>query len=202
VTPLVVVILAAMWVLVLVPPLLRSRSEGRPSTSIGSFRRQLATLSRTQPDPRSAMRSLNRAVVPMHPPPAGRRPVSGYAHGPPPARARTAYEQPVYESEYDDHSPAYRRPAARPMQPRSTASLGYGGRTTRADVRRRRTNVLFGLLALAAATAVGGFGLGVSALIAVHVLVDAVLVFYVYLLVQLRRAEEERAMRYAWSKAA
>ena len=28
------------------------------------------------------------------------------------------------------------------------------------------------------------------------------LVFSVYLLVQLRRAEEQRAMRYAWSKAA
>jgi len=35
-----------------------------------------------------------------------------------------------------------------------------------------------------------------------ELLVDAVLVFYVYLLVQLRRAEEERAMRDSWSKAA
>ena len=58
------------------------------------------------------------------------------------------------------------------------------------------------LLALASATAIGGFALGVSALVAVNLLVDAVLVFYVYLLVQLRRAEEQRAMRYAWSKAA
>ena len=75
-------------------------------------------------------------------------------------------------------------------------------RSGRADVRRRRLNVLVGLLAVAATTAIGGFGLGISALVAVNLLVDAILVFYIYLLVQLRRAEEERAMRDIWSQAA
>jgi len=75
-------------------------------------------------------------------------------------------------------------------------------RSGRADVRRRRLNVLMALLAVAAATAIGGFGLGISAMVGVNLLVDAILVFYVYLLVQLRRAEEERAMRDSWSKAA
>ena len=46
-TPLVLVILAVMWVLVLVPPLLRSRTDGRPNHSISSFQRQLRTLQRT-----------------------------------------------------------------------------------------------------------------------------------------------------------
>jgi hypothetical protein len=46
---LVVMILAVMWVLVLVPPLLRSRTDGRPSASISSFRRQLTTLGRAAP---------------------------------------------------------------------------------------------------------------------------------------------------------
>jgi hypothetical protein len=194
---LVVVILAAMWVLVLVPPLLRSRSEGRPSTSIGSFRRQLATLSRTSPDPRSAMRSLNRSVVPMRAPTMRR---SGYDV--PVRRAPTGYEQPMSQPEYDEYHPAgHGTPMTRRPRP-PVAPVGYSMRSSRADVRRRRQNVLFGLLALAAATALGGFGLGISSLIAVHLLVDALLVFYVYLLVQLRRAEEERAMRYAWSKAA
>ena len=108
-----------------------------------------------------------------------------------------------YHDEYDEHDqyPARRgyvaaRPIARPT-PRS-----YPVRSGRAEVRRRRQNVLFALIAVAAVTAIGGFGLGISALIAVHLLVDALLVFYVYLLVQLRRAEEQRAMRYAWSKAA
>jgi len=192
---LVVVILAAMWVLVLVPPLLRSRSEGRPSTSVGSFRQQLATLSRTGPDPRAA-RALQRSVVSMH---AAERRAADRNRG----RAPAAY----YYDEYDDYRPypaargqaatrAGRVPARRP------APMGYSVRSGRAEVRRRRQNVLFGLLAAAAVTAVAAFGFGISALIAVHLLIDALLVFYVYLLVQLRRAEEQRAMRYAWSKAA
>jgi hypothetical protein len=192
---LVVVILAAMWVLVLVPPLLRSRSEGRPSTSVGSFRQQLATLSRTGPDPRAA-RALQRSVVSMHA--ASRRAPAG-RH---PGRAQATY----YDG-YDDERP---HPAARGYTPtrvgrapaRRPAPIGYSVRSGRAEVRRRRQNVLFGLLAAAVVTALGAFAFGVSALIAVHLLVDALLVFYVYLLVQLRRAEEQRAMRYAWSKAA
>jgi hypothetical protein len=186
---LVVVILAAMWVLVLVPPLLRSRSEGRPSTSVGSFRQQLNTLSRTGPDPRAA-RALHRSAVSMHA--SGRRQVGD-------VRPLRGPVSPYYD-DYDDHPQTRGYAAARPIA-RPTTS-GYAVRSGRAEVRRRRQNVLFALLAAAAVTALGGFGLGISGLIAVHLLVDALLVFYVYLLVQLRRAEEQRAMRYAWSKAA
>ena len=191
----VVVILAAMWVLVLVPPLLRSRSEGRPSTSVGSFRQQLATLSRTGPDPRAA-RALQRSVVSMH---AAERRAADRNGG----RASAAY----YSDDYDDYRPypgARGQAASRAgrVPTRRPAPIGYSVRSGRAEVRRRRQNVLFGLLATAAVTALAGFGFGISALIAVHLLIDAVLVFYVYLLVQLRRAEEQRAMRYAWSKAA
>jgi hypothetical protein len=46
---LILVILALAWALVLIPPLLRSRSEGRPSQSVSHFRRQLNTLQRTRP---------------------------------------------------------------------------------------------------------------------------------------------------------
>jgi hypothetical protein len=114
---------------------------------------------------------------------------------------------PYYYDEYDDYRPypgAPGRAATRTgrVPARRPAPIGYSVRSGRAEVRRRRQNVLFGLLAAAAVTALAGFGFGISALIAVHLLVDAVLVFYVYLLVQLRRAEEQRAMRYAWSKAA
>jgi hypothetical protein len=183
---LVVVILAAMWVLVLVPPLLRSRSEGRPSTSVGSFRQQLATLSRTGPDPRAA-RALQRSA--MHPP-TGRQVAD--------VRPLRGPVSPYYD-DYDGHPQTRGYVAARPI---ARPARGYAVRSGRAEVRRRRQNVLFALLAAAAVTALGGFGLGISGLIAVHLLVDALLVFYVYLLVQLRRAEEQRAMRYAWSKAA
>jgi hypothetical protein len=200
VTPLIVVILAVAWIVVLVPPLLRSRSDGRPSTSIGSFRQQLATLSRTGPDRRSDVRPLNRPMgVPRGP---TRRPNVAGAPG------RLA-AVPRYEDGYDDHGGydyddrrAYGARPAMATRPGRPGPVGYSLRSGRADVRRRRLNVLVGLLAVAATTAIGGFGLGISALVAVNLLVDAILVFYVYLLVQLRRAEEERAMRQIWSQAA
>ena len=199
-TPLIVVILAVAWIVVLVPPLLRSRSDGRPSTSIGSFRQQLATLSRTGPDRGGVVRPLNRPMgVPRGP---ARRP------GTPGRSAAVA----GYEDDYDDrrsHGGGYdqvRPYGASPSRMSGygtrTAPVGYSMRSGRAEVRRRRLNVLVGLLAIAATTAIGGFALGISALVAVNLLVDAVLVFYIYLLVQLRRAEEERAIRSIWSQAA
>ena len=43
----VLAILGVMWVLVLLPPWLRGRREGRPGASISSFNRHLSTLRRT-----------------------------------------------------------------------------------------------------------------------------------------------------------
>lgn len=45
----VLIILAAVWAAVLVPPMLRSRRQGRPDTSVVSFRAQLSTLERATP---------------------------------------------------------------------------------------------------------------------------------------------------------
>lgn len=45
----VLVVLAGIWAAVLVPPMLRSRAEGRPADSIGNFRQQLRVLQRTGP---------------------------------------------------------------------------------------------------------------------------------------------------------
>lgn len=45
----VLIILAAVWVAVLVPPFVRSRREGRPDNSVVSFRAQLSTLERATP---------------------------------------------------------------------------------------------------------------------------------------------------------
>lgn len=48
-TLLVLVILGVMWLLVLLPPFLRSIRDGRPSDSVVSFRRQLTVLERATP---------------------------------------------------------------------------------------------------------------------------------------------------------
>lgn len=46
---LVLIILGTVWAAVLVPPILRSRREGRPDNSVVSFRAQLSTLERATP---------------------------------------------------------------------------------------------------------------------------------------------------------
>ena len=82
------------------------------------------------------------------------------------------------------------------------AGPGYSMRPSRAAVKRRRQNVLVTLAGAALVTGVIGFGLGSAPFMALNLVVDALLAFYVYLLVQLRRAEEQRALRYTWSNAA
>lgn len=46
-TIVVLLVLAAVWAAVLLPPALRARAEGTPADSIGSFRHQLSVLRRT-----------------------------------------------------------------------------------------------------------------------------------------------------------
>ena len=66
----VLLILAALWGAVLIPPALRARAEASPADSIGSFRRQLRILQRTAP-------GAVASVTAIHPPwpvsPAGGR---------------------------------------------------------------------------------------------------------------------------------
>lgn len=45
----VLIVLAVIWGAVLVPPMMRARSESRPADSIGNFRHQLSVLRRTGP---------------------------------------------------------------------------------------------------------------------------------------------------------
>ncbi|MGH9190576.1 MAG: hypothetical protein ACRD0Q_11185 [Acidimicrobiales bacterium] len=49
---LVLLVLAVIWAVVLIPPALRNRAEGRPGDSISAFHRQLAVLRRTGPTAR------------------------------------------------------------------------------------------------------------------------------------------------------
>ncbi|MFN8020582.1 MAG: hypothetical protein U0Q03_03545 [Acidimicrobiales bacterium] len=56
---------AAAWAAVLLPPLLRSRMENRPGSSVTDFRRQLSTLQRAVPTrSMTPMRSMARPLAP------------------------------------------------------------------------------------------------------------------------------------------
>lgn len=170
----VVVILALMWVLVLVPPLLRSRSDGRPSSSVVSFRRQLSTLGRANPMPyaRVPARPTPYRAAPGRSPYGG-QPFSSQGHGRP-------FTSPAYGH------PGYGRPAPSRLSRRSVA-------------KQRRQTVLLTLVALAFLTAVLAFGMGMSSVRWAHFGVDLLLVGYVFALVQLRRAEEQRAAARQWN---
>ena len=60
----VLVVLAVVWAVVLIPPWLRNRAEGRPGDSIGAFHRQLTTLERTGPEPAPPRTTPMSAALP------------------------------------------------------------------------------------------------------------------------------------------
>lgn len=65
-TIVVLLILAVLWAAMLVPPYLRNRAEARPADSIGAFRRQMSTISRTTPGaPTVPFMSMRRAAPPL-----------------------------------------------------------------------------------------------------------------------------------------
>jgi len=182
VTLLVLVILAVMWVVVLVPPLLRSRQDSRPSDSVVSFRRQLSTLQRTGPQLRPVGRSQAprsaRSLTSVGGPHVGRANYApSYGHG----QGGYGYGQ-----------------SAR-------ASFGAGSyRMSKVAARRRRQNILFVLAVAAAGTLLLALGSASTPVWYAHIVVDVLLAGYVYLLVQMRKLEEQRhrGLRPSWSSAA
>jgi hypothetical protein len=190
---LVLVILAVMWVLVLVPPLLRSRTDGRPSNSISSFQRQLRTLQRTGGYPSRG------SVTYLRGPAQARRP----AQPGPSAR----YDEDDWYDDHRGYQPArgaYPRPqAGRSQAPRVQPMRTPGAMAAQRElVRRRRQNILFTLVGTAFLSSVLGFGMGVSVMVWVCVGSLVALALYVLLLVQTRRAAELRAYRSSWSRIA
>jgi hypothetical protein len=194
VTPLVLIILAVMWVLVLVPPLLRSRTDGRPSNSISTFQRQLRTLQRT-----GGAAPTRGSVTYLRGPAAARRSVA-------PRAVPTSRYVDVddwydgYDAHDAPHAP-HSYPRAQAARPRSMRSPGYAA-ARRELVRRRRQNILLTLLATAFLSAVLGFGLKISLMVWVCLVSVVALALYVLLLIQARRAAELRAYRASWSRVA
>jgi hypothetical protein len=60
---LILLIVAAAWLAVLIPPMLRSRVENRPNSSVTDFRRQLTKLQNTATPPRGAVRTFGRPLA-------------------------------------------------------------------------------------------------------------------------------------------
>ena len=164
---LVLLVLAAAWAAVLIPPLLRSRIENRPNSSVTDFRRQLNRLQSTVPNRAAGARggmARPLAQSPLHRPAAAGRPGmqsaqvrrgGTRAHGnnvaagslreaPPRSREAAPRQAAAQRRSHGDPTGGQ----ARPHHPRQTQVARHNVSAVD-QVRRRRSNVLF-MLVLAA----------------------------------------------------
>lgn len=205
----VLLAVAAAWAAVLLPPLLRSRSDSRPGSSVSDFSRQLSSLQRSVPTRGMApMRSMSRPLTnsPLARPAAGGRPGQ---HGSLHSQHRTLSVVPNRDSsptgsvQRRSHGEVGSRShGSHAEQPHRQAHV-HRGVSHRAEIRRRRTNVLFlltmaflGSLFLAATTKS-------SVMMYALALTFLSLCAYCYRLVQLREIERRSSPQdNAWYRAA
>ena len=221
---LIILVVAAAWLAVLIPPMLRSRVENRPNSSVTDFRRQLDKLQSTATPPRGSMRAMGRPLVssPLQRPAAAGRPNqpvmrSGLTrHSAPsetrvatpvmapsaPGRHRTGHDQGRYRT-HGDPSGGQRRPAARHQaqhvgprrhgdpsgaqrRPAPSAPAARRPATATSDMKRRRSNVLFGLVLVTACTLFLAATTSSPAMVYVFAASFVALGAYVYMLTQMR----------------
>jgi hypothetical protein len=181
--PLVLLILAVVWGVALIPPLLRSRSELRPGSSVASFRRTLSDLSRIPGRP--GYPGMGGAANPASPVRAFRAAPSQAARAPRAGVHRIGSSPYAAPSGYG-YSPGLAR-----------------ARANRAAMIRRRQNVLFTLFTAVVVTGIAGFALGAVLARTAFFICLILLALYVWMLATLRRNEELRsAHRYVYSDAA
>jgi len=206
---LVLLVVAAAWAAVLIPPMLRSRVENRPNSSVTDFRRQLNTLQGTATPARGAMRPMGRPLAPspLQRPAAAGRPGRSHhrqasLHGASTARTRggaPAAETPRARQANGRNKAAFRshgdptgghdRPAHHRDHHRQTHMHRAETAAPTSDVRRRRSNVLFLLLVTTACTLFLAATTSSTVMLYVFALAFLALCGYVYLLAQLRQRE-------------
>src|SRR4051794_24175205 len=180
----VLLVVAAAWAAVLVPPLLRSRMENRPNSSVSDFRSQLSSLQRVLPSRGTSVRAMARPLAPStlaRPAANGRPPLRsglGSNHPAQPAPARTTSRDATRGSE----------PTARPRRhaerPDRAPVVMRNGRPVRdsAEIKRRRTRVLY---LIAGTAGVSGVMAGTSdskAMVYLFAVAVIALGAYIYLL--------------------
>lgn len=212
-------ILVVMWVAVLLPPYLRNRGGSGAGSSMNSFRRKLDTLERTSPFPGSGSKGHVSAYLPVNansvngpqpldgPLPAGsRHPLQG--GGPrlvpmPAAGVQVVHPLAAAPEIAPEDDATYLLAPAADVTPRSEPDPGERVRNASPSTlsaraaRKRRRDVLYTLLAACGLTLVMGIVLGGPVLL-LHLLCDAALAGYVYLLVTMQKAKAERDIKVAF----
>ena len=178
----------AAWAAVLIPPLLRSRVENRPNSSVTDFRRQLSTLQRAVP---------TRTMVPMR---SMARPLTASPLSRPVAPGRPGQM----------HRPATPAVSGQRMH---TATLDRGAApqhrqahlhrvSHRELVRRRRANIFFMLVLATGVTAFLAATTKANTMVYAFALSFISLCGYCYKLVQIRSLEVDRDAETNWFNAA
>ncbi|HEY0519606.1 MAG TPA: hypothetical protein VGC84_08945 [Ilumatobacteraceae bacterium] len=180
----------AAWAAVLIPPLLRSRVENRPNSSVTDFRRQLSTLQRAVP---------TRTMVPMR---AMGRPLTASPLSRPVAPGRPGQVNQMHRSA---------TPAVAGQRMHNVA-LDRGAGVHRQShlhkvsqrelVRRRRANVFFILVLVTGVTAFLAATTKANSMVYAFAFAFMSLCGYCYKLVQIRSLEGDREADTNWFNAA
>lgn len=204
---------AAVWLAVIVPPLLRSRSENRPNSSVTDFRRQLSTLQRAVPT--RTMVPMRGMARPLTQAPQQRPQAYGHQGHPGQVRRSSTFPQPGQRSHLSGG-----------IAPRYADDRGYAGERTdgfdrpqrsheghrqmhvhrvsrREQVRRRRANVLFVLVVSVFLTGFLAATTHASLMVYGFAFSFISLCGYCYKLVQIRNEETDRSYgEHSWFNAA
>lgn len=178
---LVLLVVAAAWAAVLIPPLLRSRIENHPNSSVSDFRRQLHRLQSSVPARAGgSMRPVGRPLAPspLYRQAATGRP--GVRTAPRPAAQRALPSRGalgMHGGSSGDHSSAMRRHSDVALRRMSPA----------AERRRRRTNVLFSLVMLSGSTLFLAATTKATVMLYLFAIAFLALCGYMYLLAQIRQ---------------
>jgi hypothetical protein len=176
--PVVLLAVAAVWAAVIIPPLLRSRVENRPNSSVTDFRRQLSTLQRAVP---------TRTMVPIRgmARPLTQAPQAHRMHGHPGQVRRTAASAP---REQMQSATLDRRPGAASHH----KQMHLHRVSQREMVRRRRANVLFMLVVTVGITGFLAATTKATPMVYAFAISFISLCGYCYKLVQIRSLETDR----------
>ncbi|CAB4363274.1 MAG: hypothetical protein F2681_10875 [Actinobacteria bacterium] len=187
--PVVLLAVAAVWAAVIIPPLLRSRVENRPNSSVSDFRRQLSTLQRAVPTRTMVpMRGMGR---PLTQAPQQRQMSGQVRRSPNEQQARQdMHEGSLRGTRNDDSTRSHR-----------TAHLHKVSQ--REVTRRRRANVVFMLVLTVGISGFLAATTHSSGLVYIFALSFISLCGYCYKLVQIRNYEMDRSYSdHTWFNAA
>ena len=176
----------AAWAAVLIPPLLRSRVENRPNSSVTDFRRQLSTLQRAVPTRTMVpMRSMGRPLTqsPLSRPAAPGRP--GQMH----RSASMGSAQRMHATTLEQSGGQHRQAHLIKVSQREM-------------VRRRRANIFFMLVLVTGVTAFLAATTKANSMVYAFAFAFMSLCGYCYKLVQIRALEIDRVSETNWFNAA